>query len=303
MIHHSKRNLFQFQIIKKNFVGNNIDFSFNLYFVHVEPDTPYIYEITMESKINELKNEMDKKKQETLLLNDEIRKLKDDSSKLQLDSENKEKKLNDEIKKLKSDSENKEKKLSYLAQEISNLKNSYKMFEHQNNLRAAKKKARKEKFDEIINKEFGMLQNSSPNQKLLIGNIFSDSFITLEHLLPKDIEQYQIIIDTKTFCRVCRIDNELEEDIENKHFKNLEKYILYKNKLILIVDYVFMKSFNQIQKNFNIKGCQISLLNGKIATYFKLEISKNDSFQNIIFKIKIPGNIESKINFNEVKNI
>ena len=324
-------------IIKKNFINNNnIDFSFNLYFVHVEPDAPYIHEITIESKINELKIEMEKKnttvgelnnkilelktnsenKEKQLndeilelktnsenkekKLNDEILKLKEVSSKLKTDSENKEKQLNNEIIQLKTDSENKEQKLINLTNEISDIKKSYKIFEYQNNLRVYKKKARKEKFEKLINEEFGENKKLFPNEKLLIGNIYDDSFKTLEHV-PENIEKYKIIIDTRTFCRIYKIDNELEDDIAQKHFKKLEKYNSYKNKLILIVDYIFMKSFNKIKNYLN--NCQISLINGKIGIYFKLNISKNDPLNKIIFNVKIPGNIDDKIDFNNIKNI
>lgn len=64
-----------------------------------------------------------------------------------------------------------------------------------------------------------------------------------------------------------------------------------------------MKSFNKIKNYLNINNCQISLINGKIGIYFKLNISKNDLLNKIIFNVKIPGNIDDKIDFNNIKNI
>ena len=45
------------------------------------------------------------------------------------------------------------------------------IFEYQNNLKASKKKTRKEKFEKLINEEFGENKKLLPNEKLLIGNI------------------------------------------------------------------------------------------------------------------------------------
>ena len=291
------------KIITHNFIVNKIDFSFNLYFVHVEPDTPYIYEISVNSKIDELNNLMKIKDEEVLKAGSEISKLKEDSEKLKIDSEKKMEKLKiDSEKKMEKLKKDSEKKIENLTQEISQLKDNYKMMYHQNKLRTTKKKARKENFIEIINEGFKTKVNLLPKQKLLIGHTYNESYTTLENI-PENLEQYAIIIDTKSFCRLFKRDIELEEDVINKHLTKLTKYNSYKNQLILIVDYAFMKSFNQIKKKFNINNCQISLVNGKNGIFFKTEISKNELNQEIIFNVKIPGIIKDKIDFKEIKDI
>ena len=115
----------------------------------------------------------------------------------------------------------------------------------------------------------------------------------------------KIIFDSRTFCRLYykKGDFDLINDIKKKHFKNLDKYSKYEEiqKLILIVDFVFLLSLKEIMNiYFNNKNL---IITAATNNFFKLLFNeaKNSGKRKFILNENILGC--KLLNLNEVTDM
>ena len=251
------RNFFE----KAEKIANSLDtkkikFNFDLYFVHIESDMIYAHDLTTtQIKSQNLINKdisINELKKETVDLKEKIKKLETESKKLA-------------DKSLKS-----EKTLDELSRKFNEL-------EKKNKLRKLKKNIQKDL------SSFLKQDKDNINANIIKGKIKEK--INIEN-------KEKLVFDSQTFCRIFYDKNELYlvDDVKNKHLKNLEKYSS-KNKelqnIVLIVDFVFLLSLEEIMKKyFQTKNLIIT----EADKFFKLKLIESQKKETqIILNLNIPG--------------
>ena len=292
--------------ITDNFIkSGSIKFSFSIYFIHVEPDVSFISEIKKEKSLGEsikelslqieqLINSSNIQKNDADAKNREIKNLKQDA-----DAKNK------EINNLKLDADAKNKEIKYLKQEIEELEKKNEKIsilieemETKKNIKTLKKKIKKENFSNILKEDIDKYGKYS-NTQVIIGNLNNGAFITLESASDIINNEYDIIIDCISFCRLFEVQTNLEKILFNKYKK---KILYYHNinlkKLIIIADYVFMKYFEEIRKFLPLQKGSITFLKEK---YFVIRLSCKDT--SLILNANIPGTQNGSFLYDDIKNI
>ena len=228
---------------------------FNLYFVHIESDIIYTTESNKykqletylkdkEKEMNDLKNSFENKEKE---VND-----------LKNSFKNKEKEVND----LKNDMEEKNKDFNKLKNELkqkdieyNDVKIELNLLKNKNRKRKIKKKLRNSYYDDYIKEEINLNQSQIDKDKennYIIGNYQNNSFKNKKKFISKE-NKYNVVIDFQTFLRLNYEEKykDLINDIKNKHLKKIKAFSIKKiNKLILIVDFVFILAIKEIMEKF-----------------------------------------------------
>ena len=274
-------------------------FDFNLIFVHIDSDITYACELDKYQKIEEeLQNKVMEMKNDSDIKNKEIKLLKNDSY-------NKRK----EIEQLKEDSKNKDKKILDLSNKMVQMQKELDKLLRQNKEREIEEIIRKEKYDKYIDNIFKENEIEIKNSKYnyIIGEYYKDSFTTMSYLISSKI-QFNYLIDFKTFIRLIYSKENLSliNDIENKHFYNLKKISqLNVNKLILLVDFVFILNINKIMSlYFKNKELTIKCANNGLYILFLLFFKdKTNSINESPFLLKENILSYEQINLNKISNL
>jgi len=228
---------------------------FNLYFVHIESDIIYITENNKykqlenslndkETKINELDNSLKDKEKKILGLEHSLKDKEKKINELRNNMEAKNKDLN------KLNNEFKRKDIEYkdIKKELTILKNK-------NRKRKIKKKLRNSYFDEYIKEEINHNQSQIDKDKennYIIGNYQNNSFKNKKKFFPKD-DKYNVVIDFQTFLRLNYEEQykDLIDDIKTKHLKKIKAFSIKTiNKIILIVDFVFILAIKEMMEKY-----------------------------------------------------
>ena len=274
-------------------------FDFNLIFVHIESDIAYACELDGYQKIEEeLQNKAKEMKNDSDIKNKEIKNLK-------IDSENKRK----EIEQLKEDSKNKDKKIFDLSNKIDQMQKELDKLLRQNKERELEELIRKEKYDKyldniLMEKEIEIKESK---YNYIIGEYYKDSFITKSYLISSKM-QINYLIDFKTFIRLeySKENLSLINDIKNKHFNDLKKISqLNVNKLILLVDFVFILNINEIM-NLYFKNNEVTIKcanNGLYILFLLFFKDKTNSRNECPFLLEENILSYEQINLNKISNL
>lgn len=142
-----------------------------------------------------------------------------------------------------------------LQEEQKKLQDNLNKFKNKDKLRKIKKKLRNCIFDhclgEIIdsNKEQIKLNKSG---NYIIGNYKNDSFQNINKLIQNE-NKYNVVADFRTFIilNYSEKNMDLENDIIEKHHEKIQVFSKNEiNKLILIVDYVFILKIKEIMNEY-----------------------------------------------------
>ena len=240
--------------------------SFKFFFVHIESDIIYVEESNkykrLEASSEAKQNEIDQLKIDSKAKQNEIDQLKIDSKakqneivQLKIDSKAKQ----NEIVQLKIDSKAKENEIKNLKKEFNIQLNDFQIQLHllinKNKKRKTKKKLRNSLYDEYLKEEIQLNKNQIEKEKennYIIGNYRSNSFQNLKKFVPSK-NKYNVVIDYRTFLRLNYDDKNMDlvNDIKEKHLDKIKIFSIKEiNKLILIVDYVFILSIKIIIDKF-----------------------------------------------------
>ena len=312
-----KNFLFFAEKFATNFVKES-SFNFNLFFVHIEPDIEYVHIIDEFENINKNLNEKEEKikNQEEKIKNQE-EKIKNQEEKIKnlvkdsKDKENKIKNQEDEINNLKKDSKESRLKIGTLTEKIYE-------FEKKSKIKKEKKNIQKEIIkSDIILKEINKfdIKNTKKEENLIIGEFQNPNFTTLSKLFKINKKDYNIIIDSQSFCKLSykKENNEFIEIIKKKHFDKLKQYTLIGNikSLVLIVDFVFILNIKEIMETyFENKNVVINpVLNHLFILNFNDNFNNKDNFpkeNEIIFSddifAKLVTNKMNLIAFKDISN-
>ena len=295
-----------------------IDFNFDLYFIHIDSGIIYTHELTEMEKISknltESKIQLNLLKSESEAKANTIKTLENNIENLKSESANTIKALENNIENLKSESEAKANTIKTLQNNIENLKtesvtkaNAVKSLE--DNIRLINQKFieldRKNKLRKIHKK----IMKDSDLSEYIEKNVVSGKNVfkcEIKNKVKENSTQNVSILDYKTFCRLYYKNEyiELIDDVKIKHFKNLDKYISENKKidnLILIVDFVFILSLKEImEKYFKDKNL---IINEATNNFFKLSFRNvSDQAQKLfIMKPKFPNC--KLLNLNKIPNM
>ena len=275
--------------IAKNLDSANVDIDFDLYFVHIESDIIYTYDLNKiqkistekDKEINNLKTKSKTLEEDATKSKEKIKTLEEDVKTLEEDAT----KSKEKIKKLEKDATESKEKIKKLKkdaikseEELKNLKQKVLELDRKDKLRKIKKKIRNDKL--LFARIKGIIKEKKNVLECEIKNIINTN-------------DSNKVLDGKTFVKIYYKKDyfELSDDVKKKHFKNLDKYFL-QNKvnqnLILIVDFVFMMSLKEIMETyFKDQKLIISEEDGFFTLYFEKALAQN----NIIFAMmsNIPG--------------
>ena len=254
---------------------------FNLLFVHIESDIIYTSEL---DRYQEKEHDAENKDEEIqdLKKNDELKDKEIDNLKNEIN------KLNDQMSKMK-------KQLDTIIRK--------------DKLREIEEYIRKEKFDkylvEIIKENEELIKQDKKN--FIIGQYYFDSFKTINNLISSKIE-FNILIDFKTFIRLTYSKENLllVDDIKDKYKEDLNLLSTLKiNKLILLVDFVFILDIKEIMtKYLKKKNLLIKIANNGKNILFLLLFQEQKNTENK-YSLLFEENILSydKVDLNEISNL
>ena len=254
---------------------------FNLLFVHIESDITYAYDLDRYQKIEFEAETKDK----------EIKKLKTDGME-----------KDEEIKGLKTE-------INKLNDEMSQMKNHLDALIKKDKIREIEENIRKEKFDgclmNIIKENEEIIKQDKKN--FIIGQYYNDSFKTIDNLISSK-NGFNVLIDFKTFIRLTYTKENmvLIDNIRDKYISDLKLLSTLRiNKLILLVDFVFILDIKKIMTNyFQRHNLIIKIANNGENILFLLSFQEQKNSGNK-YSFLFEENILSydKVDLNEISNL
>ena len=250
----------------ENLIDNDKLQDFNLFFVHIESQVLRISERNiiknLEKNIKIKEEEINMLKDDLTAKTEEINKLKNESTQLKI----------------------------YFDKKLNEYKNKDRM-------RKIKKKLRNLIYDEILNQEIQKdqeeIEKDSTNN-YIIGNYKNNSFQNIKIKKLNSIKnKFNVILDFQTFIRLDYTEKnfDLINDIKEKHLEKIKIFSKKEvNKLILVVDFIFVLLIKEIKENYfknkaiTIKPITVKSQCLKEENIFYIISFENSNSNSIIFK-------------------
>lgn len=213
---------------------------FNLYFYHIESEIIYT---TESNKYKKLEKSLEDKEVKINRLEASLKDKEIKINALNIDSKTKDKEIN----KLKNEFKHKDNQYNDVKKELDILKNKSRK-------RKIKKKLRNSYYDECIQEQINFNENQIDKAKenYIIGNFQNNSFKNKNKFIFKE-KKFNVVIDFQTFLRLNYEEQykDLIDNIKEKDLKKIKAFSIKEiNKLILIVDFVFILAIKEIMEKF-----------------------------------------------------
>ena len=224
-----------------------------LFFVHIENDITYISESSKYNKLNEDFNGLKKEFEDKEKKNSEL--IKDLNNRIENQEKDFQKKYENQKKDFQKIFQKKDDDFFKLKEEQKILNDKLNKFLNKDILKKIKKKLRNCIFNDCLKEiiEINKEQiNVNKNCNYIIGNCQNSLFQNINKL-NQNQNKYNVVVDFKTFMRLNYNEKskDLENDIREKHFEKIQEFSNKDiNKLILMVDYVFILNVKEIMKDY-----------------------------------------------------